>query len=301
VRTSDGVAELRARGMPLGLMPGMEYEERSFQFQPGDCALLHSDGLAEAHGPGREMFGFPRVARLVGKGPAGEELIDRCLTELHTFTGPHYEQEDDITLVSLQRSPAAWVRSTGPLEASPVEADTAGASDEANEGGGAMTPVPRSAPGRPGRPRRLDAFALASEPGNERLAIARVAASAASAGLPAARLERLKTAVAEAVMNAIEHGNGNRTEIPVDIEVTRDGDEITVSISDQGGSPPTAGAEEPDLTKKLNGAQSPRGWGLFLIRSMVDAMEVTGDGDRHTVLLTMRTGAPEGADHDEQV
>jgi serine phosphatase RsbU (regulator of sigma subunit) len=110
VRTRDGVKELRARGMPLGLMPGMDYEEMSFQFEPGDCALLHSDGLAEAHAPDREMFGFPRVAELVGKGPSGEALIDLCLTELGSFTGTDHEQEDDITLVSLQRSPSAWPR-----------------------------------------------------------------------------------------------------------------------------------------------------------------------------------------------
>jgi serine phosphatase RsbU (regulator of sigma subunit) len=108
VRTQAGVAELRARGMPLGLMPGMNYEEMTFQFEPGDCALLHSDGLAEAHAPDREMFGFPRVSALVGKGPSGEALIDLCLTELGNFTGPNHEQEDDITLVSLQRSPSAW-------------------------------------------------------------------------------------------------------------------------------------------------------------------------------------------------
>ena len=108
VRTRAGVRELRARGMPLGLMPGMDYEEMTFQFEPGDCALLHSDGLAEAHAPDREMFGFPRVAELVGKGPSGEALIDLCLTELSRFTGPDHEQEDDITLVSLQRSPSAW-------------------------------------------------------------------------------------------------------------------------------------------------------------------------------------------------
>jgi len=107
VRTADGVAELRARGMPLGLMPGMDYEEQTFQFQPGDCALLHSDGLAEAHGPDREMFGFPRVAALTGRGVSGEQLIDLCLTELSAFTGPDAEQEDDITLVSLQRSLSA--------------------------------------------------------------------------------------------------------------------------------------------------------------------------------------------------
>src|SRR3954464_4346074 len=61
VKTADGVAELRARGMPLGLMPGMEYEEKEAMLQPGDCVLLHSDGIVEAHAPDRDMFGFPRL------------------------------------------------------------------------------------------------------------------------------------------------------------------------------------------------------------------------------------------------
>ncbi len=151
-------------------------------------------------------------------------------------------------------------------------------------------------------PRRLDAFVLASEPGNERLALARVAGSLADVGLEAARLERLKTAVAEATMNAIEHGNGNRPEIPVEVEVTQNGDEIIVAISDRGGhthaGPGDGDQEEPDLVKKLDGEQSPRGWGLFLIRNMVDAMDITTDGQRHTIWLTMRTG---GAAHDEHV
>ena len=101
-------------------------------------------------------------------------------------------------------------------------------------------------------------------------------------------------------MNAIEHGNGNRPEIPVEVEVTQDGDQIIVAITDQGGLPavPAGGQEEPDLVRKLDGDQSPRGWGLFLIRNMVDAMEVTTDGQRHTIWLTMRTG---GAAHDERM
>jgi anti-sigma regulatory factor (Ser/Thr protein kinase) len=140
---------------------------------------------------------------------------------------------------------------------------------------------------------RLIAFTLASEPGNERLALARVAESVAGLGLPAARLERLKTAVAEATMNAIEHGNGNRADIPVEVEVIQDGDQVTVAITDQGGHQAHQAHEgqneEPDLLKKLEGAQTPRGWGLFLIRNMVDAMDVTTDGQRHTILLTMRT------------
>jgi anti-sigma regulatory factor (Ser/Thr protein kinase) len=162
-----------------------------------------------------------------------------------------------------------------------------------------MTQVARSAP------RRLDAFTLASEPGNERLALARVAGTVQGLGLSEARLERLKTAVAEATMNAIEHGNGNRPEIPVEVEVTQNGDEIVIAISDQGGENGGAGdgtgaggQEEPDLARKLDGEQSPRGWGLFLIRNMVDAMHVTTDGQRHTIWLTMRTG---GAAHDKRM
>jgi anti-sigma regulatory factor (Ser/Thr protein kinase) len=162
-----------------------------------------------------------------------------------------------------------------------------------------MTQVARSTP------RRLDAFTLASEPGNERLALARVAGTVQGLGLSEASLERLKTAVAEATMNAIEHGNGNRPEIPVEVEVTQKGDEIVVAISDQGGENAGAGdgtgpgdQEEPDLVRKLDGEQSPRGWGLFLIRNMVDAMHVTTDGQRHTIWLTMRTG---GAAHDERM
>ena len=149
-------------------------------------------------------------------------------------------------------------------------------------------------------PRRLDAFTLPSEPGNERLALARVAESVAGLDLPDGRLEKLKTAVGEATMNAIEHGNQNRAEIPVEVEVTQAGDEIVVAITDQGGEahPGPDNPDEPDLLKKLDGGQSPRGWGLFLIRNMVDAMDVTINGQRHTILLTMRTG---GAAHGEHV
>jgi serine/threonine-protein kinase RsbW len=157
-----------------------------------------------------------------------------------------------------------------------------------------MTQIARPAP------RRLDAFELPSEPGNERLALARVEQSVRGLGLPDNRLEKLKTAVAEATMNAIEHGNKNHAEIPVEVEVTQNGDEIIVAISDQGGeaSSTTGPAEEPDLLKKLDGGQSPRGWGLFLIRNMVDAMDITTNGQRHTIWLTMRTG---GAAHGEHV
>jgi len=104
VHTAGGVVELRATGMPLGAMPDMTYEEKEATLGPGDTVLLHSDGLVEAHDPERKMFGFPRLAELVGGCAGGPELIDLLLGELDGFTGPDWEQEDDITLVALQRA-----------------------------------------------------------------------------------------------------------------------------------------------------------------------------------------------------
>ncbi|MEP6697038.1 MAG: GAF domain-containing SpoIIE family protein phosphatase [Pseudonocardiales bacterium] len=103
VRTQEGVTELRARGMPLGLMPGMAYEEKTATLRSGETMLLHSDGLAEAHAPDREMFGFPRLMKLVETDVGGQELIDVILAEHARFIGPGAEQEDDITMVTLQR------------------------------------------------------------------------------------------------------------------------------------------------------------------------------------------------------
>jgi serine phosphatase RsbU (regulator of sigma subunit) len=104
VRHAAGVSELRATGMPLGLMPSMSYEEKEITLKPGESILLYSDGLVEAHSPRREMFGFPRMQGFVGSHPGGATLIDSLLDELERFTGEEWEQEDDITLVTLQRS-----------------------------------------------------------------------------------------------------------------------------------------------------------------------------------------------------
>jgi serine phosphatase RsbU (regulator of sigma subunit) len=96
--------ELRARGMPLGLMPGMSYEQKEIFLHAGEAALFYSDGLVEAHDPKGEMFGFPRLRGLVAKHGEESSLGDFLLKELYTFTGEGWEQEDDITLLTLRRS-----------------------------------------------------------------------------------------------------------------------------------------------------------------------------------------------------
>src|SRR5215204_3882196 len=104
-RSEGGCEELRARGMPLGLMPGMNYEENKITLQAGEAALFYSDGLVEAHAPQGEMFGFPRLRELVAKHGEGNSLEEALLEELYSFVGEEWEQEDDITLLTLRRSP----------------------------------------------------------------------------------------------------------------------------------------------------------------------------------------------------
>jgi predicted ester cyclase len=96
--------ELRARGMPLGLMPGMSYEEKEMMLEPTDTALLYSDGLVEAHDPKGEMFGFPRLQALMAEHGEEQASGDFLMEELSSFVGEGWEQEDDITLLTLRRS-----------------------------------------------------------------------------------------------------------------------------------------------------------------------------------------------------
>jgi len=104
-RDAGSVYELHATGMPLGLMPGMRYEEQEVIVAPDDSLLFYSDGLVEAHNSGGEMFDFPRLQTLLKEHADGASLIDFLLSELKSFTGEGWEQEDDMTLLTLQRMP----------------------------------------------------------------------------------------------------------------------------------------------------------------------------------------------------
>jgi serine phosphatase RsbU (regulator of sigma subunit) len=104
LRHKEKVSELHATGMPLGLMPGMQYEEQEMTLADGDNLLFYSDGLVEAHNPQRDMFSFPYLMELFQEDIVGKELIDFLLSKLAAFTGPDWEQEDDVTLVTLLRS-----------------------------------------------------------------------------------------------------------------------------------------------------------------------------------------------------
>jgi serine phosphatase RsbU (regulator of sigma subunit) len=103
--TPDEVQELRATGMPLGLLPGMTYPENEARFEPGDGLLLYTDGMIEAHNADREMFGLPRFYGHLAEIACDPKLIDYLLGRLAEFTGPDWEQEDDVTFVVINRTP----------------------------------------------------------------------------------------------------------------------------------------------------------------------------------------------------
>jgi serine/threonine-protein kinase RsbW len=146
-----------------------------------------------------------------------------------------------------------------------------------------------------GARRTLAELSIPSEPGNERRAAEEVARAVSGLRLPERTLARFKTAVAEATLNAMEHGNYYRAELPVFVEVSVSDVDISVKITDEGSGPPVFHSETPDLEAKLAGMQSPRGWGLFLIKHMVDEMRVTGDEAHHTIELIMHLdGGAEG-------
>ena len=253
--TGDGSArELRATGMPLGLMPGMAYDEVEHRLAPGQHLVLHSDGITEAHAVDREMFGTPRLQAVVGRGGTGRGgVLADVLAALEAFTGPDWEQEDDITLLSL-----AWSEATD----------------------GEAVVAHRSFPSRAGV---------------EREALAWMAETVAPLGLEPARVENLKTALAESVMNAVEHGNGGDESLPVDVAVERRPGELVVSVTDRGGGRSIPITETPDIEAKLRGEQTPRGWGLFLIQNLVDHVRERSDAETHTVELVLRTGGDERA------
>jgi len=189
----------------------------------------------------------------------GQETVDSLLAELARFTGEDGEQEDDIIPLTLKRSKAGM-----------TDSETALGPD---------------ATGHNGTRRVLAGFTLPSEPRNERLAMEKVADAVKELPLSGQRLARLKTAVAESTMNAMEHGNKYRAEVQVEV-ADRD---LMVRITDSGsGSPPAKAEDVPDLEAKLAGAQTPRGWGLFLIERMVDEVRVSGNSDHHTIELLMR-------------
>jgi serine phosphatase RsbU (regulator of sigma subunit) len=101
----DGIDELESYGLPLGLVPGSQYEDRTAVLEPGDFVLIYTDGLVEALNSAREMYGFETVRQhLAGtawQSASAQERLDSCLDDMRRFIDGESLQ-DDVTLVTLR-------------------------------------------------------------------------------------------------------------------------------------------------------------------------------------------------------
>ena len=300
------VRRARARDRPLrvrecGSQPALRadrgWRDRAARHRPaaGPDAGRHLRGNRGLRGPGRRdapVLGrdgraarprtrdvrVPAPARGDGNGRRGQRAARPPARRAPRVHGPGIEQEDDITLVTLRRSVG-------------VAGDGAGSEWP----GVPVTRDDERAETIPDDAEPLLAFSIEGAIGNERAAMNRVADAVAPLGLEPARLERLKTAVAETVMNAIEYGSQGDPAVPVDVRVDADDATIRVRVTDRALSGPVPDAEMPDLDAKLEGTQKPRGWGLFLIRHMVDGMDVHAADGLQTVTLTLARTPQGGA------
>jgi len=91
------------------MLPGSSYEEHEVTIAPGESLLFYSDGLVEAHNARGEMFDTPRLKALLAEHAGEASLIEVLLGELKRFTGDGWEQEDDVTLLTLHRTAEALV------------------------------------------------------------------------------------------------------------------------------------------------------------------------------------------------
>ncbi len=122
-------------------------------------------------------------------------------------------------------------------------------------------------------------ISLPNQVGYERIAMACSASFAKMLGLSPERIEDLKTIVAEAAINAMQHGNKERPDARVTVSMTFKDDTIHVAVMDEGDGvkalPP-----KPDIERIINGLDPPVGIGTFLIKELADEVEFdkTADG-----------------------
>jgi serine/threonine-protein kinase RsbW len=113
---------------------------------------------------------------------------------------------------------------------------------------------------------------LPSRLGFEKIAMSTASSVAKLMGFAPERIEDLKTAVAEACINAMEHGNKLDESLIVVVILSMDETSLEVKVLDTGTGPPS-GVHTPNMDKKMHGEEASRGMGMFLIQALVDEAE----------------------------
>lgn len=306
VRAEDGMWDfVDVGGYPLGSTQQAHYNTKSLQLQPGKAMVLFSDGIVEAMNRRGEFFGFERLEQLLNK-VASDATAESILKEIVEAVDKHLDEEvaqDDITVMVLR--PLQTERPTlSPITGSKLPAEFPNGKELLDEDD-SLTLIAEDEPAKKpsifhhldfstgtenySMPRQNVELFLPSTLGFEKVARNAAEAIAREMGFTEDRIDDLKTAVAEACMNAIEHGNLQDRSSAVTVLLSAAPGHLQIRVEDRGRQSipdplPAPGTSAPD-----------RGWGLFFIQSLMDEVEITRlpEGG-NLVKMTIYLGKTEG-------
>lgn len=248
-------------GYPIGIKEDMNYSARQITFEPGSVMVMFTDGLLEAQNEKGEFFGFERIETVLDGLPeqvTTEIVIESVLKEVRTHLGDRPPQDDTtiIVLRALEHEVAAAPSANG-KDAQPAAAPDA------------------QTPSKP-----VELF-LPSKLGLEKVARGTAAALASELGFAEDKIEDIKTAISEACMNAIEHGNAQEVSTPVRVELIPHIDRLEMRVSDSG-------KKVLPLTLPDPGIGDLRGWGLFFMSKLMDVFEIKHlpDGGNQVLMVS---------------
>ncbi|MCG3153476.1 MAG: Serine-protein kinase RsbW [bacterium] len=232
---------------PLGIRPQIDYGQRPLELVAGDLLVFYTDGIVDMMNRDNEPYSFERLRASVHRHAreSSNGMIQGLIQDAEAFSGSRDHSDDLTLLVARFEGVPATVRRFE------ENGRNAAAAEQAIE----------------------IRLSLPSQPGFEKMAMEAAAELAQQLGFPANRVEDLRTAVAEACLNAIEHGNKLNLMNRLDVLLRPSAHSLTVQVIDNGSGfafalPPTL-----SLERKISGEESPRGLGLFLIAKLVDHVE----------------------------
>ncbi len=238
-------APLQGERFPLGARKAASYGQAQIALYANDLLVFYTDGIVDMMNRAREPYSFERFQASVqthARTPL-PEMLEHLIAAAESFAATK-EHFDDITLL-LTRFEGNQREATRA-----AESEAFSSNENANE----------------------IRLTLPSHIGYEKLAMHAAAALAELIGFERERVADLRTAVAEACLNAMEHGNKLHDINRVDIAFKASHDHLTVQIFDNGtGFARSVSA--PEVEKKIRGEETPRGLGLYLIERLVDEVE----------------------------
>ena len=299
-------------GYPLGASQRTNYSHRVVKLPSGSMMVLFSDGIIEAQDSRGEFFGFERLEALLETLSPDIDVYDardRILTAVKRHLG-NQDPQDDMTVMVLRTTDTeheAEIAIDGAAPPAEAVSEPEVIKDNTSTAIEPVVPVVSIATQVTSNqeltdeeyimPRENVEIFIPSILGFEKVARSAAEALARQMGLEAEKIEDVKTAVAEAVMNAIEHGNLEDKATSVTVMFSASDDHLEIRVQDRGRQ------IVPNPLPVPGSGDSSRGWGIFFMQSLMDEFEISrspeGNEIRMTIFVNKEESEGESSDENE--